>query len=123
MSLPTPVKPVMLDSVASGRMKSCYTRDSVVAVGGGAMVMRLGPRIRRGEELPATRTLARIGVSETDFFRECDAAFKQGAWFARWTRNEPTDGYYHPLMLPQNFSQLNLVPYWLAEGGHCPAAW
>jgi N-dimethylarginine dimethylaminohydrolase len=55
------VEIVMLDSVASGRMKSCYTRDSVVAVGAGAMVMRLGPRIRRGEELPATRTLARLG--------------------------------------------------------------
>src|SRR3954447_14547159 len=27
-------------------------------------------------------TLKKIGVSETDFFRECDAAFKQGAKFA-----------------------------------------
>ena len=42
-------------------MKSCYTRDAVAAVGGGAIVMRLGPRIRRGEELPVTRTLARLG--------------------------------------------------------------
>lgn len=61
-------------------------------------------------------TLAKIGVSETDFFRECDAAFKQGAWFARWTTGAPDDGYYHPLMLPQNFHQLNLVPHWLAQG-------
>jgi len=30
-------------------------------------------------------TLARIGVSETEFMRECDATFKQGARFARWT--------------------------------------
>jgi N-dimethylarginine dimethylaminohydrolase len=55
------VEVVYLDEVAPGRMKSCYTRDSVVAIGGGAIVMRLGPRIRRGEELPATRTLARLG--------------------------------------------------------------
>jgi N-dimethylarginine dimethylaminohydrolase len=55
------VEVVHLDEAAPGRMKSCYTRDSVVGVGGGAIVMRLGPRIRRGEELPATRTLARIG--------------------------------------------------------------
>jgi len=61
-------------------------------------------------------TLAKIGVSETDFFRECDAAFKQGAYFARWTTGAPDDGYYHPLMLPQAFSQLNLVPHWLAGG-------
>jgi N-dimethylarginine dimethylaminohydrolase len=55
------VEVVYLDEVAPGRMKSCYTRDSVVAIDGGAIVMRLGPRIRRGEELPATRTLARLG--------------------------------------------------------------
>jgi N-dimethylarginine dimethylaminohydrolase len=52
---------VLLDEIARGRMKSCYTRDAVVAVGGGAIVMRLGARIRRGEELPVTRTLARLG--------------------------------------------------------------
>jgi tryptophan 7-halogenase len=61
-------------------------------------------------------TLARIGVSETEFFRRCDAAFKQGARFARWTTGAVDDGYYHPLMLPQSFSQINLVPHWLAEG-------
>jgi tryptophan halogenase len=60
-------------------------------------------------------TLSRIGVSETELFRQCDAAFKQGAWFARWTTGEKHDGYYHPLMLPQNFSQINLVPHWLAK--------
>jgi tryptophan halogenase len=62
-------------------------------------------------------TLSRLGVSETEFFRHCDAAFKQGARFARWTTGAPDDGYYHPLMLPQSFAQLNLVPHWLAEGG------
>lgn len=59
-------------------------------------------------------TLSKIGVSETDFFRECDAAFKQGAKFARWTTGAADDAYYHPLMLPQGFSQVNLVPHWLA---------
>lgn len=58
-------------------------------------------------------TLAKIGVSETDFFRECDAAFKQGAKFARWTTGAADDAYYHPLMLPQGFSQVNLAPHWL----------
>jgi tryptophan halogenase len=66
---------------------------------------------------PTLRTsLAKIGVSETDFFRECDAAFKQGAKFARWTTGAADDAYYHPLMLPQGFSQVNLVPHWLASG-------
>ena len=62
-------------------------------------------------------TLARIGVSETEFMRECDVSFKQGARFARWTTGADDDFYYHPLMLPQGFTQLNLVPHWLAGGG------
>lgn len=59
-------------------------------------------------------TLQKMGVSETAFFRECDVAFKQGARFARWTTGEPDDAYYHPLMLPQSFAQVNLAPHWLA---------
>ncbi|SFH95816.1 dimethylarginine dimethylaminohydrolase family protein [Albimonas pacifica] len=55
------VEVVFIDRAAKDRMKTCYTRDSVVGIGGGAIVTRLGPRIRRGEELPATRTLASIG--------------------------------------------------------------
>ncbi len=66
---------------------------------------------------PTLRTsLAKIGVSETDFFRACDAAFKQGAKFARWTTGAADDAYYHPLMLPQGFSQVNLAPHWLTAG-------
>ena len=69
-------------------------------------------------------TLRRIGVSETDFFRHCDASFKQGAQFARWTTGAPDDAYYHPLMLPQSFGQVNLAPHWLADdasGSFCDA--
>jgi tryptophan 7-halogenase len=61
-------------------------------------------------------TLQKMGVSETEFFRQCDASFKQGARFNRWTTGEEDDGYYHPLMLPEGFSQVNLAPHWLAEG-------
>src|ERR1700759_11738 len=60
-------------------------------------------------------TLEKMGVSETDLFRHCDAAFKQGARFARWTTGAEDDGYYHPLMLPQGFHDVNLVPHWLAK--------
>ncbi len=59
-------------------------------------------------------TLKKIGVSETDFVRECDASFKQGGKFARWTTGDPSDFYYHPLVLPQGFHEVNLVPHWLA---------
>lgn len=45
-----------------GRFKSCYTRDPLIMVKGGAIVCRMAPRLRRGEELPITRTLADLGI-------------------------------------------------------------
>ena len=56
------VEVVFVDAIKPGRMKSCYTRDSVIALDGGAIVTRMGPPIRRGEEWAVTRTLARIGM-------------------------------------------------------------
>ena len=58
-------------------------------------------------------TLQKIGVSETEFFRNCDASFKQGAKFVGWVTGEADDAYYHPLMLPQGFTDVNLAPHWL----------
>ena len=63
------------------------------------------------------RTLRQMGVRETDFIRECNVAFKQGAKFARWVTGAEDDYYYHPLVLPQAFSETNLAPHWLADGG------
>lgn len=51
-----------VDGVADGRLKSCYTRDPLIMCKGGAIVCRMGTRIRRGEELAITRTLARLGI-------------------------------------------------------------
>lgn len=55
-------------------------------------------------------TLRKVGIRETDFFRECDAAFKQGARFNGWTTGH--DGYYHPLNPPQGAPALNLSRHW-----------
>ena len=56
------VEVIMLEGEIGSRFKSCYTRDSSIAVKGGAIVSRLAARMRRGEELCVTRTLARHGV-------------------------------------------------------------
>jgi N-dimethylarginine dimethylaminohydrolase len=56
------VEVVYLKRAAEGRHKSIYTRDSCIAVQGGMVVTRMGPRIRRGEEAPVTETLAAIGA-------------------------------------------------------------
>lgn len=51
-----------VEGVTGGRLKSCYTRDPLIMVKGGAIVCRMGARIRRGEDLAITRTLAKIGI-------------------------------------------------------------
>lgn len=57
-------------------------------------------------------TLQTIGVSETDFFRECDASFKQGSKFSRWTSLSKDDDYYHPFTVPAKYHEINLAPFW-----------
>ena len=51
-----------VDGAGDGRLKSCYTRDPLIMVNGGAIICRMGTRVRRGEELAITRTLARLGI-------------------------------------------------------------
>lgn len=62
-------------------------------------------------------TLRRIGVSESDFIRECDATFKQGSKFVGWCSNAGTDSYVHPFVLPQGYLEANLVAGWLQTPG------
>jgi len=58
-------------------------------------------------------TLKYLKISETEFIRECDATFKQGAKFANWVSPQDGEYYYHPLMIPQDFPSLDLAPYWI----------
>ena len=64
-------------------------------------------------------TLHKIGISETDFIRECDATFKQGAEFINWAKTpdpEQSHSYYHPLSTVSHSSyDFNLAPYWLQQ--------
>ena len=57
-------------------------------------------------------TLKRIGIRETDFVRNCNVSFKQGAKFQGWTTGLADDAYYHPLVLPEGYFELNLAPHW-----------
>lgn len=53
---------VYLDGVKDNQFKSVYTRDSSFAIKGGAIVSRMAPRMRQGEEQTVTRTLANLGM-------------------------------------------------------------
>jgi len=56
------VEVVFLDDVEDDGIKSIYTRDSSIAIKGGALVTRLARSIRRGEEAHVSKTLARLGM-------------------------------------------------------------
>jgi glycine/D-amino acid oxidase-like deaminating enzyme len=73
------------------------------------------PTIGVGEGTwPSMRaTLQRIGLSETDFIRECDASFKQGTHFRNWQTGSG-DTYSHPFTVPTGYADTNLAPHWLA---------
>ncbi|VUD64988.1 Flavin-dependent tryptophan halogenase RebH [Thalassocella blandensis] len=58
-------------------------------------------------------TLRQLDIRESDFIKHCDATFKQGAKFSGWVTGKQDDYYYHPLVLPQDFSQVDIAPYWL----------
>ncbi len=57
-------------------------------------------------------TLAKIGISETDLFKECDASFKQGVKFSKWVTGAEDDHYFHPFVLPQGYTKTDLVFPW-----------
>ncbi len=56
------VEVVFLEDIEDDGIKSVYTRDSSIAVKGGAIVCRLARTIRRGEEAHVTKTLANLGM-------------------------------------------------------------
>ena len=63
-------------------------------------------------------TLRKIGVSEADFIRECDASFKQGSRFNGWVTGQDNDFYFHPFTAPHGEGDADLVTAWqrLAPG-------
>ena len=67
-------------------------------------------------------TLRRIGVSESDFLRECDASFKQGSRFDGWVDGQDGGYYFHPFVLPHGYTQTNLVAGWLQRHSSLPFA-
>ena len=67
-------------------------------------------------------TLRRIGVSETDFIRECDVSFKQGSRFDGWVTGGAGDHYFHPFVLPQGYTETSLVAGWLQRHADDPFA-
>ena len=62
---------------------------------------------------PSMRSsLQRIGISEQDLLRHCEATFKQGTQFMNWYSADSGADYVHPFSLPADYSSLNLAEFW-----------
>lgn len=75
------------------------------------------PTIGVGEgTVPAIRaSLKHLGISESDFVRECDVTFKQSIKFVDWL-HEPgksRNNYYHHVFDYPAIADTDLTPYWL----------
>lgn len=103
--------------LTAGRIAAKHTVKSGVGVKVVLVESAKIPAIAVGEGTwPTMRnTLIALGISETDFIRECDASFKQGAKFVKWVDGKEDDFYYHPLVLPQGFGKTDLAAHWLAR--------
>lgn len=55
-------------------------------------------------------TLQDIGLKESDVFKKCHAAFKQGGKFVEWVHGNG-DFYYHPFTVPLGYGRIDLAPY------------
>jgi tryptophan 7-halogenase len=67
-------------------------------------------------------TLRKVGLSETDLIRECDASFKQGSRFDGWVTGADGDHYHHPFVLPQGYTEAPLAAAWLERHAQVPFA-
>jgi len=120
---PQPVRKILIVGggtagwITAGVLASRYPRRGEDGISITLIESRQQPPIGVGEGTwPTMRaTLKQIGVTETDFLRECDASFKQGSQFVRWADGSDSDAYYHPFTLPVGYEDRNLAPYWLEE--------
>ena len=103
--------------ITAGVLASRYPQRGEDGISVTLIESRQQPPIGVGEGTwPTIRaTLKQIGVTETDFLRECDASFKQGSHFVRWVDGSDMDAYYHPFTLPVGYEERNLAPYWLED--------
>ncbi|NQZ20989.1 MAG: tryptophan 7-halogenase [Colwellia sp.] len=61
------------------------------------------------------KTLAKIGISESEFLTKCNASFKQATKFVNWKetpKNGESNHYYHLFTSIFDPADFNLAPYW-----------
>jgi tryptophan halogenase len=114
---------VILGGGTSGWLTAAYLARRLTAANGSGIHITLIeatdiPTIGVGEAtVPSLRTtLAKMGVDEFEFMRECDATFKHGIKFRHWQQSpseNPENSFYHPFQRPVKSGFDSLCEYWL----------
>jgi len=106
----------------AGWLTACHLAKTLRANSAGGVKITLIesediPTIGVGEgTVPAIRdSLRSLGISETEFIRECDVTFKQSIKFVDWLRapSEKKSHSYHHVFDYAQRQHLELSPYWL----------
>jgi tryptophan halogenase len=122
-STPAPVRRIVIVGggsagwIVAGVLAAKYPTRGEEGISITLLESRAHPPIGVGEGTwPTIRTtLRQIGVSETDFVRQCDASFKQGSQFAGWVDGNEHSSYLHPFTPPVSYDTDLLAPYWLEQ--------
>lgn len=98
--------------LTAGILAARYGQDVQITLIESADVPIIG--VGEGSWPSLRNTLRDMGISETDFFTECDASFKQGVKFIGWQKDN-ADFFYHPFSLPIGFLERNVAEWWIAN--------
>ena len=114
MNIPTKQLVVIGGGAAGWLTAACLAREHAAQVSVVLIESPDVPIIGVGEGTwPSMRSsLQRIGISEQDLLRHCDATFKQGTQFMNWYSTDSGADYVHPFSLPAEYSRLNLAEFW-----------
>lgn len=112
---------VILGGGTAGWLTACLLASELGGEGGIELTVLESPDVGAigvGEGTwPSMRdTLRRIGIAESDLFRECDAAFKQGSKFVGWADGGAREAYYHPFVLPEAYPEVDPASAWMRGG-------
>ncbi|MFN7054052.1 tryptophan halogenase family protein [Hyphomonas sp.] len=120
---------VIVGGGTAGWLTACIlAADHRTASGGGLKVTLIEspgiPILGVGEGTwPSLRdTLRRIGLSESEFIRRCQASFKQGSRFDGWLDGRPGDTYYHPFDALPPADDVNALALWHSAPAGTPFA-
>ena len=101
--------------LAAARLRAEYPESLSVTVLESPDVPIIG--VGEGTWPSMRTTLQKIGLSERDLIKACDASFKQGTWFKQWRTGALDDQYQHPFTPPAEFGAINLGEFWSSMSG------